>query len=81
MKGLASHCKAKTTFTFYFSILTLLSTLKKAFDREMKSESGFSFAMASQPFGRKSVLIAQKYSLVLKVFSFMPNHSLQGYEF
>ena len=51
MKGLASHCKAKTTFTFYFSILTLLSTLKKAFDREMKSESGFSFAMASQPFG------------------------------
>ena len=49
-EGLASHCKAKTAFTFYFSIITLLSILKKAFDREMKSESGFSFEMASQPF-------------------------------
>ena len=33
-----------------YSILTLLLMPKKAFDREMKSESGFSFAMASQPF-------------------------------
>ena len=31
--------------------------LKKAFDREMKSESGFSFAMASQPFGFDKIWI------------------------
>ena len=50
MKGLASHCKAKTTFTFYFSILTLSNAFLGIDNREMKSDSGFSFAIASQPF-------------------------------
>ena len=50
MKGLASYCKAETTFTFYFSILTLSSAFLSIDNIEMKSESGFSFAMASQPF-------------------------------
>ena len=49
-KGLASYCKAETTFTFYFSILTFLSAFLSINNIEMKSESGFSFAMASQPF-------------------------------
>ena len=47
---LASYCKAETTFTFYFSILTLSSAFLSINNIEMKSESGFSFAMASQPF-------------------------------
>ena len=50
LKGLASYCKAETTFTFHFSILTLSSAFLSINNREMKSESGFSFAMASQPF-------------------------------
>ena len=50
LKGLASYCKAETTFTFYFSILTLSSAFLSINNIEMKSESGFSFAMASQPF-------------------------------
>ena len=49
-QGLASHCKAKTTFTFYFSILTLSNAFLGIDNREMKSESGSSFAIASQPF-------------------------------
>ena len=49
-KGLASHCKAETTFTFHFSILTLSNAFLGIDNREMKSESGFSFAIASQPF-------------------------------
>ena len=49
MKGLASYCKAETTFTFHFSILTLSSAFLSINNREMKSESGFSLAMASQP--------------------------------
>ena len=52
LKGLGSYCKAETTFTFYFSILTLLSAFLSINNIEMKSESGFSFAMASQPFHR-----------------------------
>ena len=48
-KGLDSYCKAKTTFTFHFSILTLPNTFLSNNNREMKSESGFSFAMASKP--------------------------------
>ena len=51
-KGLASYCKAETTFTFYFSILTLSNAFLGIDNREMKSESGFSFAIASQPFKR-----------------------------
>ena len=50
LQGLASYCKAETTFTFYFSILTLSSAFLSIDNIEMKSESGFSFAMASQPF-------------------------------
>ena len=50
-KGLASYCKAETTFTFHFSILTLSSAFLSINNREMKSGSGFSLAMASQPFG------------------------------
>ena len=49
-KGLASYCKAETTFTFHFPILTLSSAFLSINNREMKSESGFSFAMASKPF-------------------------------
>ena len=49
-KGLASYCKAETTFTFYFSILTLSNAFLGIDNREMKSDSGFSFAIASQPF-------------------------------
>ena len=48
-KGLASYCKAETTFTFYFTILPLSRAFLSINNREMKSESGFSFAMASQP--------------------------------
>ena len=50
LQGLASYCKAETTFTFHFPILTLSSAFLSINNREMKSESGFSFAMASQPF-------------------------------
>ena len=50
MKGLASYCKAETTFTFHFFILTLSNAFFSINNREMKSESGFSLAMASQPF-------------------------------
>ena len=50
IKGLASYCKAETTFTFHFSILTLSNAFLGIDNREMKSESGFSFAIASQPF-------------------------------
>ena len=49
-KGLASYCKAETTFTFHFTILTLTNAFLGIGNREMKSESGFSFAIASQPF-------------------------------
>ena len=49
LKGLASYCKAETTFTFYFTILPLPRAFLSINNREMKSESGFSFAMASQP--------------------------------
>ena len=49
-KGLASYCKAETTFTFYFFILTLSNAFLGIDNREKKSESGFSFAIASQPF-------------------------------
>ena len=49
-KGLASYCQAKTTLTFHFYILTLSNAFLSIKDREMKSESGFSLVMASQPF-------------------------------
>ena len=54
-QGLATYCKAETTFTFHFSISTLSSALLSIYNREMKSESGFSFAMASKPFVQKIV--------------------------
>ena len=49
-KGLARYCKAETTFTFHFSILTLSSAFLSINNREMKSKSGFSLVIASQPF-------------------------------
>ena len=49
-KGLAIYCKAETTFTFHFSTLTLSNAFIGIDNREMKSEGGFSFAIASQPF-------------------------------
>ena len=55
-KGLASYCKAETTFTFYFSILTLSNAFLGIDNREMKSESGFSFAIASQPFRYEAIV-------------------------
>ena len=48
-KGLVSYCKAETTFTFHFSILTLSNASLGINNREIKSESGISFAIASQP--------------------------------
>ena len=50
LKRLASYYKAETTFTFHFSILTLPNAFLGIDNREMESESGFSFAIASQPF-------------------------------
>ena len=49
-KGLASYCKAETTFTFHLSILTLTNAFLSIDNSKMKSESVFSLAMASQPF-------------------------------
>ena len=59
-KGLASYCKAGTTFTFHFSILTLSNASLGIDNREMKSESGFSFAIASQPFETANIAQWQK---------------------
>ena len=50
LEGLASYCKAETTFTFHFSILALSNASFSINNRAIKSESGFSFALASQPF-------------------------------
>ena len=44
-----------TPFTFHFSSLKLSNAFFSINDREMKSESGFSFAMASKPFVQKIV--------------------------
>ena len=69
-KGLASYCKAETTFTFYFSILTLSSAFLSINNIEMKSESGFSFAMASQPFRFGSYIFNKiffKYAEILNI--------------
>ena len=70
MKGLASYCKAETTFTFYFSFLTLSSAFLSIDNIEMKSESGFSFAMASQPFRFGSYIFNKiffKYAEILNI--------------
>ena len=58
-KGLASYCKAETTFTFHFSILTLSIASLGIYNREIKSESDVSFAIASQPFLRCSFHLLQ----------------------
>ena len=52
-KGLATYRKAKITFTFHFSMLTLSNAFLNKNNRKIKSESGVSFAMASQPFETK----------------------------
>ena len=44
-KGLASFCKAETTFTFHFSILILSNAFFSIDSRGMKSESDFNLAM------------------------------------
>ena len=36
LKGLASYCKAETTFTFHFSILTLKNAFLSIDNREKK---------------------------------------------
>ena len=59
-QGLAGYCKAETTFTFHFSILTLSNAFLGIDNREMKSESGFSFAIASQPFHPEDGLVSQR---------------------
>ena len=49
-EGLASYCKAETTFPFHFSILILSNAFLSIDNKKMESESGFSLAiMASQP--------------------------------
>ena len=64
-KGLASYCYAKTTFTFHSSILKLPSAFLSIDNREMKSESGFSLAMASQPFSmQKSCSLSNQFFLI-----------------
>ena len=67
-EGLASYCKAETTFTFHFFILTLSSAFLSINNREMKSESGFSFAMASQPFEEKCLTVTKKAGQNWKIF-------------
>ena len=57
LKGLASYCKAETTFTFHFSILTLPNAFLSINNREMKSESDSSLAMASQPLHNQMQMI------------------------
>ena len=65
IKGLASYCKAETTFTFHFSILTLSNAFLGIIDNgEMESESGFSFAIASQPFVFELVILPQEVTLI-----------------
>ena len=56
LEGLASYCKAETTFTFHLSILTLSNASLGINNREIKSESGISFAIASQPFAVDCIL-------------------------
>ena len=63
---MASYCKAETTFTFHFFILTLSSAFLSINNREMKSESGFSFAMASKPFIKNSGLTKWTQNLRLE---------------
>ena len=71
-KGLAGYCKTETTFTFHFSILTFSNAFLGIDNGETKSESGFSFAIASQPLGIRmsefsiSVEVHQKF-----VFKFL----------
>ena len=79
-KGLASYCKAETTFTFHFSILTLSNAFLGIDNREMKSESGFSFAIASQPLvymdfycGAKGHSFCRFYKLVTSHYSHLPD--------
>ena len=50
IQGLANYCKAETTFTFHFSILTLSNAFLSIDKREIKGESVFCLAMASQLF-------------------------------
>ena len=49
-KGWLTIAKAKSTFTFHFSTLELSNASLSLYKKEIKSESGFSLAMASQPF-------------------------------
>ena len=69
-KRLASYCKADTTFTFHFPILTLSSAILSINNREIKSESGFSFAMASKPFWARFKLLhgVKCFALCVKQF-------------
>ena len=80
-KGLASYCKAETTFTFYFSILTLTNAFLGIDNREMKSESCFSFAIASQPL--KAIVIflsqAQRHQCQLMCSAFQKYNFLTIY--
>ena len=68
LKGLASYCKAETTFTFYFTILPLSRAFLSINNREMKSESGFSFAMASQPLNQGRLTDAPLMRTVIQWF-------------
>ena len=49
-KGWLAIAKLKPLSLFIVSILTLSNAFSSINNREMKSESGFSLAMASQPF-------------------------------
>ena len=57
LKGLASHCYSKTTFTFHFSILNIFKCFHK-------SKSGVSLAIASQPF-------LERFKSVMEGFIFL----------
>ena len=55
-KGWLAIAKLKPLSLFYFTILPLSRAFLSIDNREMKSESGFSFVMASQPFEIESTL-------------------------
>ena len=76
-KGLASYCKAETTFPFHFSILILSNAFLSINNRGMKSESDFSLAMASQPFQLEELHNQTNETLILLNWSFSKHKSFQ----
>ena len=72
--------RAETTFTFYLSILTLSNAFRSINNREMKSESGLSLAMASQPFHFNATMDfdSPKYLMFQRWFQIESWNLMQG---